>query len=88
MYSDEKQILWFSIAQHTAPQHRQYLSYDGVGVGTPAQRHKQYQKLRASSAVENVYNHRISKIQQTETLNDEQALVVKDKQRAKNIKTR
>lgn len=74
--------------KHTAPQHRQYLSYDGFGIGTPAQRHKQYQRLRASVAIDNVYNHRVTKIQEAETLDAEQALVVKDKQRAKNIKTR
>ncbi|XP_054289079.1 dnaJ homolog subfamily C member 28 [Macrosteles quadrilineatus] len=73
--------------KHTAPQHRQYLSYDGVGVGTPTQRHKQYQKQRAATAVENVYSHRVTKLQQ-DTLSEEQALVVKDKQRARNIKTR
>uniref|UniRef100_A0A1B6MQD0 J domain-containing protein n=2 Tax=Graphocephala atropunctata TaxID=36148 RepID=A0A1B6MQD0_9HEMI len=74
--------------KHTAPQHRQYLTYDGFGAGTPSQRHKQYQKLRASTAIDNVFNHRISRVQEAESLNEEQALVVKDKQRAKNIKTR
>lgn len=40
----------FDILQHTAPQHRQYLSYDGVGMGSPAQRERQYQQSRASKA--------------------------------------
>lgn len=39
-----------SFEQHTAPQHRQYLSFDGVGYGSPVQREKQYQQSRASKA--------------------------------------
>lgn len=50
------------VFQHTAPQHRQYLSYDGIGVGTPFQRQKQYSKFRAIQAAENVLKHRISKV--------------------------
>lgn len=52
--------------RHTAPQHRQYLSFDGVGVGTPAQRQKQYQAVRAQRAQERVLEHRMSKAQATE----------------------
>ncbi|CAH1377147.1 unnamed protein product [Tenebrio molitor] len=48
--------------KHTAPQHRQYLNYDGIGVGTPFQRQKQYSKFRAIQAAENVLKHRISKV--------------------------
>lgn len=44
--------------------------------------------MRASTAAESVYSHRISRMQATETLDKEQALVVKDKEKAKNIKTR
>ncbi|KAI5745427.1 hypothetical protein M8J76_010981 [Diaphorina citri] len=70
--------------KHTAPQHRQYLSFDGIGSGTPSEREKQYQKHKASTAVQNVYEHRINKL----NARDVQTLIVKDKQRAKNIKTR
>ncbi|EAT33012.1 AAEL014735-PA [Aedes aegypti] len=52
--------------RHTAPQHRQYLSFDGVGVGTPAQRQKQYQAVRAQRAQERVLEHRMSKAQASE----------------------
>lgn len=69
--------------KHTAPQHRQYLSYYGVGSGTPQQRQKQYQKYRAMTAIENVYNHRISKLTFKES-----TLIAKDKQAAKKIKVR
>lgn len=47
--------------QHTAPQHRQYLSYDGIGSGSPFQRQKQYTKVRAMQAAANVYDHRMTK---------------------------
>ncbi|XP_050077971.1 dnaJ homolog subfamily C member 28 [Anopheles maculipalpis] len=53
--------------KHTAPQHRQYLSFDGVGYGTPAQRQKQYQAVRAAKAQERVLEHRLSKAQASET---------------------
>ncbi|XP_034100834.1 dnaJ homolog subfamily C member 28-like [Drosophila albomicans] len=47
--------------KHTAPQHRQYLSNDGIGIGTPFQRQKQYQQVRAMKAQERVLEHRIEK---------------------------
>lgn len=47
--------------KHTAPQHRQYLSYDGYGFGTPFQREKQYRRKRAVDATGNILEHRISK---------------------------
>ena len=40
---DWKTELIFYI-DHTAPQHRQYLESDGIGTGTPAQRHRNAQK--------------------------------------------
>lgn len=47
--------------RHTAPQHRQYLSFDGVGYGTPFQRQKQWAQARAQRAATNVMEHRVSK---------------------------
>ena len=41
---------------------RQYLSNEGLGIGTPGQRQKQYQKFRAMRAAENVYEHRVGKL--------------------------
>uniref|UniRef100_A0A8D9EBD3 DnaJ homolog subfamily C member 28 n=1 Tax=Cacopsylla melanoneura TaxID=428564 RepID=A0A8D9EBD3_9HEMI len=69
---------------HTAPQHRQYLSFDGIGSGTPSEREKQYYKHKASTAVQNVYEHRINKLNAQEV----QTLIIKDKKRVKDIKTR
>jgi len=49
--------------KHTVPQHRQFLSFGGVGHGTPFQREKQYKEYKIMKAVENVHNFRVSKIQ-------------------------
>ncbi|CAH0384953.1 unnamed protein product [Bemisia tabaci] len=93
LYYEEKkgkensQVKEFDI-KHTAPQHRQYLSYDGQGIGTPSERQKQHQKLRAATAVENVYSHRIAKLQSNESLSKEDSLIIKDKKKSKDIKTR
>lgn len=56
----DEEVQVFDI-QHTAPQHRQFLSYGGYGMGSPFQREKQYQKLRAMKAQENVLEHRLQK---------------------------
>ncbi|EDV99021.1 dnaJ homolog subfamily C member 28 [Drosophila grimshawi] len=56
----EEEQMEFDI-RHTAPQHRQYLSNEGIGVGTPSQRQKQYQQVRAMKAQQRVLEHRIDK---------------------------
>ncbi|KAG8234070.1 hypothetical protein J437_LFUL013566 [Ladona fulva] len=81
-YTEKEEAQEFDI-KHTAPQHRQYLSYGGYGAGTPAQREKQFRKYRAVTAAENVYNHRINKLANQM----EDGLLVKDKKEAKKIKT-
>ena len=48
--------------EHIAPQHRQYLSNEGFGFGTPGQRQKQFQKFRAYRAMENVTGNRVKYI--------------------------
>lgn len=57
---DEDEAEVFDI-KHTAPQHRQYLSYEGYGFGTPFQRQKQYQQVKAMKAQERVLSHRLEK---------------------------
>ncbi|XP_068180120.1 dnaJ homolog subfamily C member 28 [Antennarius striatus] len=42
----------------TAFAHRHYLSYDGVGSGTPSQRERQYRQIRVDRAAEKVLNYR------------------------------
>jgi len=70
--------------KHTAPQHRQFLSYEGVGYGTVLQRQKQYNQYKVMKAVEAVHEHRIQKL----AAENENALVLKDKQEAKKQKIR
>ncbi|XP_061573360.1 dnaJ homolog subfamily C member 28 [Cololabis saira] len=41
-----------------ALQHRQYLSYEGVGSGTPSQRERQYRQVRVDRASEQVLDYR------------------------------
>ncbi|XP_059079057.1 dnaJ homolog subfamily C member 28-like [Tigriopus californicus] len=48
--------------RHTAPQHRQYLDNEGFGFGTPGQRQRQYQKIRAMKAADSVLQHRVDKL--------------------------
>jgi hypothetical protein len=50
----------------------------------PHEREKQFQKYRAQKAVENVHNHRISKV----ALGKEQGIVLRDKYEAQKIKIR
>lgn len=52
--------------QHTAPQHRQYLNYEGLGIGNPFQREKQYQQIKAMKAQNKVLQHRLEKAQADE----------------------
>ncbi|TDH11452.1 hypothetical protein EPR50_G00060970 [Perca flavescens] len=42
----------------TAFPHRHYLSYEGVGSGTPSQRERQYRQIRIDRASEQVLNYR------------------------------
>lgn len=84
LYYQEKEKMQEFDIKHTAPQHRQYLSYGGYGVGMPHEREKQFQKYRAQKALENVHNHRISNV----ALGKEQGLIHKDKYEAQKIKLR
>ncbi|XP_033112859.1 dnaJ homolog subfamily C member 28-like [Anneissia japonica] len=68
---------------YTAMQHRQYLNYEGVGIGTPSQRQQQYHQYRAVRAMDSVSERRIGKI----VLTHEDAMVIKDKKAAKKIKS-
>lgn len=67
-----------------APQHRQYLSYEGVGYGTMAQRRRHYDSYKVSKAVDAVQEHRTQQLMNE----DKNSLVVRDKKAAKNHKIR
>ncbi|KAJ8686442.1 hypothetical protein QAD02_022236 [Eretmocerus hayati] len=69
--------------EHTAPQHRHYLVHD-CGLGTPSARQRRYAAERAQTAVQNVMEHRLKKLQAEER----STLVGQDKRRARDIKTR
>lgn len=82
---DDSENKGFYTLKHNAPQHRQYLSYEGQGVGTPSQREKQFAKFKAMRATENVIDYKVQQLQQEYP---EQGLVDREKQAARKIKTR
>ncbi|XP_061531685.1 dnaJ homolog subfamily C member 28 [Phycodurus eques] len=68
-----------------APQHRHYLSYEGVGSGTPSQRERQYRHFRADKAAEQVLHYRQREHERAAAA--EGALVERDvRQRSRSIK--
>ncbi|KAM9310132.1 dnaJ homolog subfamily C member 28 isoform 2-T2 [Pholidichthys leucotaenia] len=68
-----------------ALQHRHYLSYEGVGTGTPSQRERQYRQIRVDRASEQVLNYRQREHERAAA--DEGALVERDmRQRSHKIK--
>ncbi|CAH0715821.1 unnamed protein product, partial [Brenthis ino] len=69
--------------KHTAPQHRQFLSFDGIGYGTPSQRQKQYAQVRAQRAAINVMEHRTAK-----AVASEKTLMKKEPLKKHDIKTK
>ncbi|XP_041648470.1 dnaJ homolog subfamily C member 28 [Cheilinus undulatus] len=69
----------------TALQHRHYLSYDGVGTGTPSQRERQFRQIRVDRASEQVLNYRQREHERAAAA--EGALVERDmRQRSRKIK--
>ncbi|XP_077430914.1 dnaJ homolog subfamily C member 28 [Vanacampus margaritifer] len=68
-----------------APQHRHYLSYEGVGSGTPSQRERHYRHFRADRAAEQVLDYRQREHERAAAA--EGALMERDmRQRSKSIK--
>lgn len=68
-----------------ALQHRHYLSYEGIGSGTPSQRERQYRQIRVDRASEQVLNYRQRDHERAAAADG--ALVVRDmRQRSKKIK--
>lgn len=65
----------------TSPQHRQYLSYEGFGIGTMSQRERQYNKYRVLRAAEKVQEYRVEKMNYPQ----ENAVVVKDKKSRRKL---
>lgn len=76
---------YFRHPQHTAPQHRQYLTFDGVGSGTPFEREKQYDKYRRAKAADNVMEYRVQQV--TRASGEKVTAIAKDTKASKKIKT-
>ncbi|KAK2850128.1 hypothetical protein Q7C36_008911 [Tachysurus vachellii] len=60
---------------HT-PQHRQYLSYEGMGSGTPSQRERQYRQFRMDRATDQVLEYRYKAMEKAAA--EEGAMVQRD----------
>lgn len=69
--------------KYKAPQHRQYLSYEGIGFGTPSQRERQYVQFRVDRASELVMDFKKQKL---ESQYAENAMVAKDIKSSKKVK--
>ncbi|XP_039974799.1 dnaJ homolog subfamily C member 28 [Xiphias gladius] len=54
----EKEVEDEDKSRGAALQHRHYLSYEGIGSGTPSQRERQYRQIRVDRASEQVLNYR------------------------------
>ncbi|XP_063069055.1 dnaJ homolog subfamily C member 28 [Engraulis encrasicolus] len=70
----------------SAFQHRQYMSYEGVGYGTPSQRERQYRQYRMDRATEQVLGYRQREMERT-AADAEGAMVERDmRNRSRKIK--
>ncbi|XP_053912609.1 dnaJ homolog subfamily C member 28 [Cuculus canorus] len=67
-----------------APQHRHYLSYEGVGFGTPSQREKQYMQFRVDRATEQVLEYRKQRLESQYAVTD--LMKAKDVKQSKKVK--
>ncbi|XP_036059616.1 dnaJ homolog subfamily C member 28 [Onychomys torridus] len=69
--------------KYRTPQHRHYLSFEGVGFGTPSQREKQYRQFRADRATEQVMEYQKQKLQREHFAN---SITVQDIRQSKEGK--
>lgn len=66
------------------PQHRHYLSFEGVGFGTPSQREKQYMQFRVDRATEQVLEYRQRRLENQYAMTD--LMKAKDVRQSKKVK--
>ncbi|XP_077198703.1 dnaJ homolog subfamily C member 28 [Paroedura picta] len=84
MKSNDKEEKEEDKFKSVAPQHRQYLSFEGIGFGTPSQRERQYMQFRVDRASEQVMEYRKQKMEnQFATSN---AMLAKDVRQSKKVK--
>ncbi|XP_004645395.1 dnaJ homolog subfamily C member 28 isoform X2 [Octodon degus] len=69
--------------KYNTPQHRHYLSFEGIGFGTPSQREKQYRQFRADRATEQVMEYQKQKLQRQHFAN---SVTVKDVRQSREQK--
>ncbi|NXP43871.1 DJC28 protein, partial [Heliornis fulica] len=67
-----------------SPQHRHYLSFEGVGFGTPSQREKQYMQFRVDRATEQVLEYRKQRLESQYAVTD--LMKAKDVRQSKKVK--
>ncbi|KAM6293660.1 dnaJ homolog subfamily C member 28 [Porphyrio hochstetteri] len=67
-----------------SPQHRHYLSFEGVGFGTPSQREKQYMQFRVDRATEQVLEYRQQRLESQYAATD--LMKAKDVRQSKKVK--
>ncbi|NXY86215.1 DJC28 protein, partial [Alcedo cyanopectus] len=67
-----------------SPQHRHYLSFEGVGIGTPSQREKQYMQFRVDRATEQVLEYRQQRLERQCGVSD--LMKAKDVRQSKKVK--
>ncbi|NXT98710.1 DJC28 protein, partial [Buphagus erythrorhynchus] len=65
-------------------QHRHYLSFEGVGIGTPSQREKQYMQFRVDRATEQVLQYRQHRLESRYAGSD--LSMAKDVRQSKKVK--
>lgn len=70
-------------SEYKVPQHRHYLSYEGVGYGTPSQRQRQYVQFRVDRASDQVLDFRKKKFEREYA---ENSMVAKDVRQSKKVK--
>ncbi|XP_060090286.1 dnaJ homolog subfamily C member 28 [Heteronotia binoei] len=64
--------------------HRHYLSFEGIGFGTPSQRERQYMQFRVDQASEQVMEYRKRKIESQSATSSE--MLAKDVRQSKKVK--
>nr|XP_056714370.1 dnaJ homolog subfamily C member 28 [Euleptes europaea] len=84
MKSNEKEEEEEDKFKSVAPQHRQYLSFEGIGFGTPSQRERQYMQFRVDRASEQVMEYRKQKMESQ--LATSSTMLAKDVRQSKKVK--